>query len=115
MYNYFLFRIEKSITDCKRMLKTTCLNEKSGCIQANILTDSDTIKAVKTLLDVFESCLGLHGKCKLVHNGSEGYVTVTSCSSRLLQSIKLSHPVLSLISSGIQQHLESYRDLGLTV
>ena len=81
-------------------------------IRGSLLDDSATNEAVATMMEVFESCLGPHGQCKLIHNGLGGHVTVTSSSERLLRTTQTSSPVLKLIIVGVQQHLAVFSDGG---
>lgn len=86
--------------------------KEQSAVTRNILGDEDTFRAVYTLRNVCQSCLGPHGQCKLVHNGVGGHVTVTSSASRLLKSTQVTNPVLRLVSTAVQTHLDMHSDGG---
>jgi len=56
-----------------------------------------------------------YGKTKLLQNSSGGCLTVTSSSKRLLQSLMIRKPVIQLLVSACQGHLETFKDGGLFV
>src|SRR5688572_5486421 len=86
--------------------------KEQSALTRNILSDEDTFRAVYTLRKVFQSCLGPHGQCKLVHNGVGGHVTVTSSAGRLLKATQVTNPVLRLVSTAVQSHLDMHSDGG---
>jgi len=88
------------------------LAKKSANIKPELLNDASTLSSISTLRKVFESCLGPHGHCKLVHNNKGGHVTVTSSALRLLQSAQISAPVLRLVSSAVEEHCKNFADCG---
>lgn len=86
--------------------------KKPAQLISNVLDDANTLSSVSALRKIFESSLGPHGRCKLVHNNTGGHVTVTSSAGRLLQCTQISSPVLRLISSAVELHLRNFTSCG---
>lgn len=76
--------------------------------------DPELRSALKGLCQIFSSCLGPHGRVKVVQNSVGGPCTMTATSGRLLSSMTITHPCLRLVVSAIQEHLKEYHDGGLT-
>lgn len=81
-------------------------------ITANPVYDPSNIEGIISLKELFSSCFGPNGSLKNIHNNSGGHVTVTSISSRILQNVSFSKPILRLITTSVQNHLKNYGDQG---
>merc|ERR1712165_682305 len=56
---------------------------------------------------------GPNGKLKVLHNNVGGHVTLTSSSGRLFSCLSVKNPLLKLLLSCVQGHIQSYTDAGL--
>ncbi|XP_064623943.1 molecular chaperone MKKS-like [Lineus longissimus] len=77
------------------------------------LEDRETRDSVALLLSIVKSCYGPLGRLKMIQNASGGHVTVTSSASRLFPVLTISKPVLKLVTSAVQTHLQQFNDGGL--
>ncbi|GAB6022358.1 hypothetical protein CHUAL_006478 [Chamberlinius hualienensis] len=76
------------------------------------LPNEENIKAVKLLRLICSTCMGSNGNLKLIQNVSGGHVTVTSSSTRILKNLKVSNPVVRVITSAATTHLNQFSDGG---
>ncbi|XP_011804254.1 PREDICTED: mcKusick-Kaufman/Bardet-Biedl syndromes putative chaperonin [Colobus angolensis palliatus] len=76
-----------------------------------------TTERVRTTLSVLKrivtSCYGPSGRLKQLHNGFGGYVCTTSQSSALLSHLLVTHPILKILTTSVQNHVSSFSDCGL--
>lgn len=91
-----------------------CTNEQASLSKTH-LQSAELKRSLEHFLDICKTSYGPRGQLKVVHNGSGGHVTVSSSSSRLLQTISVSKPVLKLITSAIMEHIKFTHDGGLFV
>lgn len=61
---------------------------------------------------ITSSCRGPFGYVKMVQNSVGGHLTVTSTSTRLLNAMSFSNPIIKIIVSSIQGHLKRFQDGG---
>ncbi|KAM9248244.1 molecular chaperone MKKS [Dugong dugon] len=78
-----------------------------------------TRERVRTMLSVLKgivtSCYGPSGRLKQLHNGAGGHVCTTSQSSALLRGLSVTHPVLKILTTSMQNHVSCFSDCGLFV
>ncbi|XP_054552306.1 molecular chaperone MKKS [Talpa occidentalis] len=71
----------------------------------------------RTTLSVFKgivtSCYGPTGRLKQLHNGLGGSVCTTSQSSALLSNLSVTHPILKILTTSLQNHVSCFSDCGL--
>ncbi|KAM6458778.1 molecular chaperone MKKS isoform 1-T2 [Liasis olivaceus] len=77
------------------------------------LTKEMISQAVSAFSKIMRSCYGPTGRLKQFHNGTGGYVRISSQSSVLLSSLCVTLPVLKLLIASVQNHLALFRDSGL--
>lgn len=77
------------------------------------LKNTDVLSAIQTLHNLVSSSRGPHGNIKILQNQSGGHLTLTSSSKRLLNSLSITKPVIQLLVSSAQGHLDVYCDYGL--
>ena len=82
-------------------------------IQYHTLGDDTTSAALTTLHTLIRTSFGPNGQLKLLHNNTGGHVTLTSCSGRLLGALSVSQPVVRLVTTAIQAHVNTYSEGGL--
>ena len=82
-------------------------------VSRQILKNKDVLTALKTLHEIVSSSIGPYGNMKIIQNQSGGHLTVTSSSKRLLTSLSITKPVIQLLVSSAQGHLDAYKDGGL--
>jgi len=111
-YCYFVFSM--LYFSCKNWTYVVMSGRRIVPTQAvcNALTDTDILLQVSSLLRVFETSIGRRAHCKLVHNAVGGHVTVTSSTTRLLNCLPISSPVVQLVTSAVRQHCAVYKDGG---
>ena len=90
-----------------RMQKTTLL------VSYETLKSSGNLSAIQVLHRLVSSSRGPHGNVKMLQNQSGGHLTVTSSCKRLLNSLSVTKPVIQLLVSAAQGHLEAFSDGGL--
>lgn len=86
--------------------------KKQSTVSAEILKDEATVASISTLRRLFQSCLGPRGRCKLLHNGLGGHVTVTATAGRLLKATEARCPAVRLVAGAVAHHLDLYGDGG---
>lgn len=94
------------------MQQKTTLTEKTR-VSHQVLKNSDALAAFKTLYDLVSSAQGPCGNTKILQNLSGGHLTLTSSSKRLLNTLSITKPVIELLVSSAQGHLDAYKDGGL--
>uniref|UniRef100_A0A8C8YFF3 Molecular chaperone MKKS n=1 Tax=Prolemur simus TaxID=1328070 RepID=A0A8C8YFF3_PROSS len=76
-----------------------------------------TSERVKATLSVWKgivsSCYGPSGRLKQLHNGLGGCVCTTSQSSALLRHLSVTHPILKILTTSVQNHVSCFSDCGL--
>ncbi|XP_009554787.2 molecular chaperone MKKS [Cuculus canorus] len=77
------------------------------------LTKDLFIQSLSLLSRILKSCYGPAGRLKQLHNGVGGYVCTTSQSSAILGRLSVSHPVLSVLTASVQNHVSRFSDCGL--
>ncbi|ETE71072.1 McKusick-Kaufman/Bardet-Biedl syndromes putative chaperonin [Ophiophagus hannah] len=77
------------------------------------LTKEVISQAASTFSKIMKSCYGPTGRLKQFHNGTGGYVRISSQSSVLLSSLCVTLPILKLLVASVQNHLALFRDSGL--
>ncbi|XP_071161262.1 molecular chaperone MKKS-like [Mytilus edulis] len=82
----------------------------AGTLQLQNLVSPDIVNALNLLLKVTSSCR--KGCIQMVQNSVGGHLTMTSTSCRLLQSLSVSTPVIRLIVTAVQGHLQHFSDGG---
>ncbi|ESO92286.1 hypothetical protein LOTGIDRAFT_145572 [Lottia gigantea] len=82
-------------------------------LQVDTLDDPEVKASLATLRQIVSSCMGPHGKIKIIQNASGGPITRTTTSSRLFNSISLSKPVLKLVVNSVKSHVDQFQDGGL--
>lgn len=71
------------------------------------------IECVKNLLDITLSCRSPSGTIKIIQNACGGNLTITSSSRILFQSLAVRKPIIQLLVSTAQGHLNAFSDGGL--
>lgn len=87
--------------------------KQTSTINCHVTKSKDTLDAIKLLELVFASCYGPSGKLKLTQNSLGGHVTMSSSCGRLLQVLSYTNPMVKLLTSAIQGHINNYSDGGL--
>lgn len=70
-------------------------------------------EALHNFLELTSSSRSPKGKLKILQNTGGGSMTLTSSSKRLLQSLSVRKPVIQLLVTSTQGHLNAYSDGGL--
>ncbi|XP_008057772.1 McKusick-Kaufman/Bardet-Biedl syndromes putative chaperonin isoform X2 [Carlito syrichta] len=75
---------------------------------------SEGVRATLSVLKgIVTSCYGPSGRLKQLHNGLGGYVCTSSQSSALLHHLSVTHPVLKILTTSVQNHVSCFSDCGL--
>ncbi|NXJ10047.1 TCPB protein, partial [Odontophorus gujanensis] len=74
---------------------------------------STVSQPLSLLSAILKSCYGPAGRLKQLHNGVGGYVCLTSQSSAILGRLSVSHPVLKVLTTSVQNHVSRFSDCGL--
>lgn len=75
---------------------------------------SERVRATLCVLKgIVTSCYGPSGRLKQLHNGLGGYVCTTSQSSALLSKLSVTHPILKILTTSVQNHVTCFSDCGL--
>ncbi|XP_071080282.1 molecular chaperone MKKS-like [Haliotis cracherodii] len=82
-------------------------------LEVDCLEDPAIRTRIQVFRDLLASCQGPRGKAKVIQNSLGGHVTWTKLSFRLLSVMSISTPVLKLITSAVQGHLQRFKDGGL--
>ncbi|XP_062604775.1 molecular chaperone MKKS-like [Saccostrea cucullata] len=75
----------------------------------------DNLEGIKLLKNIVQTSRGPHGKVKVIQNASGGHVTLTSSSGRLLPVLSISKPLLKLLVTSAEGHLQKFSDGGLSL
>ncbi|NWU94161.1 TCPQ protein, partial [Upupa epops] len=87
--------------------------KKSPLFISDPLTEDAFCQSLSLLSKILKSCYGPTGRLKQLHNGVGGYVCTTSQSSAVLSRLSVSHPVLSVLTASVQNHVSRFSDCGL--
>ncbi|NXC65651.1 TCPB protein, partial [Anhinga anhinga] len=87
--------------------------KKPALFISNPLTKETLSQSLSLLSGILKSCYGPAGRLKQLHNGVGGYVCTTSQSSAILSRLSVSHPVLSVLTASVQNHISRFSDCGL--
>ncbi|XP_040836902.1 McKusick-Kaufman/Bardet-Biedl syndromes putative chaperonin isoform X2 [Ochotona curzoniae] len=69
--------------------------------------------ALSVLKGITASCYGPSGRLKQVHNGHGGYMCTSSQSSALLGHLAVTHPLLKILRTAVQNQAACFGDCGL--
>ncbi|XP_063426326.1 molecular chaperone MKKS-like [Mytilus trossulus] len=86
------------------------MDQSVGTLQLQNLVSPDIVDALNLFLKITASCR--KGCIQMVQNSVGGHLTMTSTSCRLLQSLSVSKPVIRLIVTAVQGHLQHFSDGG---
>ncbi|XP_060070554.1 molecular chaperone MKKS-like [Ylistrum balloti] len=92
----------KTRLDSKAESPINCLTLENDCI----------LKALILMEQITSSSRGPGGKIKIVQNSLGGHLTLTSTSTRLLNAMSFTNPMVKLITSSAQGHLKKFNDAG---
>ncbi|XP_035928408.1 molecular chaperone MKKS [Halichoerus grypus] len=87
--------------------------KKPSLCKSEPLTSERVRATLCVLKGVLTSSYGPSGRLKQVHNGLGGYVRTTSHSSALLSSLPVTHPILKILTTSMQNHVSCFSDCGL--
>lgn len=87
--------------------------KKPSLCKTEPLTSEKVRSTLSVLKGVIASCYGPSGRLKQLHNGLGGCVYTTSQSSALLRNLSVTHPVLKILTSSVQNHVSCFSDCGL--
>ncbi|KAM4842287.1 molecular chaperone MKKS [Thomomys bottae] len=87
--------------------------KKPSLCKSEPLTSERVKSTLAVLKEIVTSCYGPSGRLKQLHNGLGGYVCTTSQSSALLRNLPVTHPVLKILTTSVQNHVSCFRDCGL--
>lgn len=87
--------------------------KKPSLCKTEPLTSEKVRSTLSVLKGVIASCYGPSGRLKQLHNGLGGCVCTTSQSSALLRNLSVTHPVLKVLTSSVQNHVSCFSDCGL--
>uniref|UniRef100_A0A250Y2Y8 Molecular chaperone MKKS n=1 Tax=Castor canadensis TaxID=51338 RepID=A0A250Y2Y8_CASCN len=91
-----------------------CLEpRKPSLCKSEALTNERARATLSVLKGVIVSCYGPSGRPKQLHNGLGGHVCTTSQSSALLGNLPVTHPILKILTTSVQNHVSCFRDCGL--
>lgn len=90
------------------------LEAKKPSLCKNEPLTSERVRATLSVLKgVLTSCYGPSGRLKHLHNGLGGSVLTTSQSSALLANLSVTHPILKILTTSVQNHVSCFSDCGL--
>ncbi|XP_061174038.1 molecular chaperone MKKS-like [Saccostrea echinata] len=75
----------------------------------------DILEGIRLLKNIVQTSRGPYGKVKVIQNASGGHVTLTSSSGRLLPLLSISKPLLKLLVTSAEGHLQKFSDGGLSL
>ncbi|KAM5245664.1 molecular chaperone MKKS isoform 1-T1 [Ctenodactylus gundi] len=87
--------------------------KKPSLCESEPLTTEKVRATLSVLKGILKSCYGPSGRLKQLHNGLGGYVCTTSQASALLSHLSVTHPVLKILTTSVQNHVSCFRDCGL--
>lgn len=87
--------------------------KKPSLCKSEPLTSERVRTTLSVLKGVLTSCYGPTGRLKQLHNGLGGPVRTTSKSSALLANLSVTHPILKILTTSVQNHVSCFSDCGL--
>ncbi|XP_024415093.2 molecular chaperone MKKS isoform X1 [Desmodus rotundus] len=87
--------------------------KKPSLCKSEPLTSERVTATLSVLKGVLTSCYGPSGRLKQLHNGLGGSVRTTSKSSALLANLSVTHPILKILTTSVQNHVSCFSDCGL--
>lgn len=87
--------------------------KKPSLCESEPLTSERVRATLSVLKGIITSCYGPSGRLKQLHNGLGGYVCTTSQSSALLAHLSVTHPILKILTTAMQNHVSCFSDCGL--
>ncbi|XP_006902087.1 PREDICTED: mcKusick-Kaufman/Bardet-Biedl syndromes putative chaperonin [Elephantulus edwardii] len=87
--------------------------KKPSTCESEPLTDARVRATLSVFRGIVTSCYGPSGRLKQLHNDVGGHVCTTSQSTALLQRLLVTHPVLKIITTSMQNHVSCFSDCGL--
>ena len=87
--------------------------KKPSLCKSEPLTSERVTATLSILKGVLTSCYGPSGRLKQLHNGLGGSVRTTSKSSALLANLSVTHPILKILTTSVQNHVSCFSDCGL--
>lgn len=87
--------------------------KKPSLCKSEPLTSERVRATLSVLKGIVTSCYGPSGRLKQLHNGLGGCVCTTSQSSALLANLSVTHPILKILTTAMQNHVSCFSDCGL--
>lgn len=87
--------------------------KKPSLCKSEPLTSERVRATLSVLKGIVASCYGPSGRLKQLHNGLGGCVYTTSHSSALLANLSVTHPILKILTTSVQNHVSCFSDCGL--
>nr|KAF6330481.1 McKusick-Kaufman syndrome [Myotis myotis] len=87
--------------------------KKPSLCKSEPLTSERVRATLLVLKGIVASCYGPSGRLKQLHNGLGGSVCTTSQSSALLANLSVTHPILKILTTSVQNHVSCFSDCGL--
>lgn len=87
--------------------------KKPSLCKSEPLTSEGVRATLSVLKGIVASCYGPSGRLKQLHNGLGGCVCTTSHSAALFANLSVSHPILKILTSSVQNHVSCFSDCGL--
>ncbi|XP_042787548.1 McKusick-Kaufman/Bardet-Biedl syndromes putative chaperonin [Panthera leo] len=87
--------------------------KKPSFCKSEPLTSERVRATLCVLKGILTSSYGPSGRLKQLHNGLGGYVCTTSQSSALLANLSVTHPILKILTTSMQNHVSCFSDCGL--
>ncbi|XP_008825407.1 McKusick-Kaufman/Bardet-Biedl syndromes putative chaperonin [Nannospalax galili] len=87
--------------------------KKPSLCNSEPLTSELVRGTLSVLKGIVVSCYGPAGRLKQLHSGLGGCVCTTSQSSALLRNLSVSHPILKVLTTSVQNHVSCFSDCGL--
>ncbi|XP_004406020.1 PREDICTED: mcKusick-Kaufman/Bardet-Biedl syndromes putative chaperonin [Odobenus rosmarus divergens] len=87
--------------------------KKPSLCKSEPLTSERVRATLCVLKGILTSSYGPSGRLKQVHNGLGGCVCTTSHSSALLSNLPVTHPILKILTTSMQNHVSCFSDCGL--
>ncbi|XP_053430507.1 molecular chaperone MKKS-like [Nycticebus coucang] len=87
--------------------------KKPSLCNSEPLTSEGVRATLSVWRGIMSSCYGPSGRLKQLHNGLGGYVCTTSQSAALLRNLSVTHPILKILVTSVQNHVSCFSDCGL--
>ncbi|EHB03423.1 McKusick-Kaufman/Bardet-Biedl syndromes putative chaperonin, partial [Heterocephalus glaber] len=87
--------------------------KKPSLCYSEPLTTEKVRATLSVLKGILTSCYGPSGRLKQLHNGMGGAVCTTSQSAVLLRNLSVTHPILKILTTSVQNHVSCFSDCGL--